>query len=203
MTNAVITWIETELGTLKTEAVTIEPAVIAWAKKFLSDMKPVVIQAANDAVLAAVAIPGGGSAKFTAAVETAGADLLSQGVPIADNVLKAAVQIAYNALPDDVKASSAAQAVDAAANAAVDNAAAKVAVKQRSFRLLLALSLLLTQSCPDTPASSCPPPVWPDACTTTMWLISTPHPGCVAAWKDRYARQQCLLGRKTTAGNDA
>lgn len=125
MTNVVITWIEEELGTIKTDAIAIEPAIIQWAKNFLSDMKPVIVKAANDAVIALVSVPGTGAVKFTAAVAAAGADLLAQGVPIADNDLKAAVQIAYNALPDSVKASSAAQVVESTANAAIDNEAAK------------------------------------------------------------------------------
>jgi len=28
---------------------------------------------------------------------------------------------------------------------------------------------------------------------TVNWLINTPHPPEVSAWKDKYARQKCLL----------
>lgn len=129
MTNAVLTYIEKELGILKTDVITIEPAVIAWAKNFLSDIKPVVVKAANDAVLAFVTVPGTGAEKFAGAVAAAAVDLATQGIPIAENDLKAAVQIAYNALPDAVKATSAAQAVQGAADTAIDTAGASVAAK--------------------------------------------------------------------------
>jgi hypothetical protein len=126
MTNAVITWIEKEFGGLKTEVVAIEPQILAWAKNFLASITPVIEKAATDAVLAAVTVPGTGSVKAAAALATATADLASQGVPIVENDLKAAIQIAYNALPASVTSNSAAVAVDAAANAEVDALAAKV-----------------------------------------------------------------------------
>lgn len=121
-----VTWLEKELGIIKGDIIAIEPSIIAWAHNFLKDVTPVLIKAANDAVLAAVTIPGGGAIKFAAAVATATADLIAQGVPVVDKDLKAAVQIAYKALPDDVKATSAAQAVTDAANAAVDKGAAAI-----------------------------------------------------------------------------
>lgn len=126
MTNAVITWLEKEAGILKTEVVAIEPSVLAWAKAFLADITPVLKQAATDAVLAAVATPGTGEIKFAAAVATATADLASKGIPVVDNDLKAAIQIAYKALPASVTNNAAAQAVVNAANSEVDAVAAKV-----------------------------------------------------------------------------
>lgn len=129
MTNAIIAWIEKEAGIIKTDAIAIEPAVIAWAKNFLTDIKPVVVKAANDAVLAAVTIPGDGSVKFAGAVAVALADLATQGIPIAENDLKAAVQIAYNALPDDVKATSAATTVQGAIDTAIDTGGAHLAAQ--------------------------------------------------------------------------
>lgn len=125
MTNAVITWIEKEAGILKTEAVAIEPAILAWAKSFLADVTPVLKQAATDAVLAAVTAPGDGNAKFAFAVAAATKDLVTQGVPVVDNDVKAAVQIAYKALPQGVQNNAAAQAVDAAVNKEIDTVAAK------------------------------------------------------------------------------
>lgn len=130
MTNAVITWIETKLGTLKTEVVSIEPSVLAWAKAFLSDITPVLKQAATDAVLAAATQPGTGQEKFAIAVATATKDLVTQGVPVVDNDVKAAVQIAYKALPQAVQSNSAAQAVEGAVDSQIDAAAAKVEATQ-------------------------------------------------------------------------
>lgn len=100
MSNAVVSWVEKELGIIKADAEAVGPSILAWAHNFLADISPVVIAAANDAVLAAVTVPGGGTVKFTAAVAAAGVDLVAKGIPIAENDLKAAVQIAYNALPD-------------------------------------------------------------------------------------------------------
>lgn len=66
--------------------------------------------------------------------------------------------------------------------------------RRRSWKLLTALSLLLTLTCCDTPATikGCPEPLWPDLCTAE-WLAATPHPSCVSRWKDHYDRQQNLL----------
>lgn len=129
MTNAVITYIEKELGILKTDIITIEPEVLAWAKNFLSTITPVIKQAAEDAVLAAVSVPGTGSVKAAAALATALADLASKGVPVVEADLKAAVQIGYNALPASVTGNAAAVAVEGAANTVIDNLGAKVAAE--------------------------------------------------------------------------
>lgn len=126
MTSAVITYIEKELGILKTDVIAIEPVVIAWAKAFLADITPVIKQAADDAVLAAISVPGPGSVKAAAALAAATADLASKGIPIAESDLKAAIQIAYKALPVAVQSDSAAQAVESAAEGEVDAVAAKV-----------------------------------------------------------------------------
>ena len=120
MTNAVLTWIEKETGLLKTEVATISPEILAWAKNFLSTITPVIKQAAEDAVLAAVTVPGTGAVKAAAALATATADLASKGVPVVENDLKAAIQIAYNALPASVTGSAAATAVVNAADTEVD-----------------------------------------------------------------------------------
>lgn len=126
MTNVIVTWIDKELGILKTDAVTIEPKILAWAKNFLSTITPVIEKAATDAVLAAVTIPGTGTIKAAAALATATADLATQGVPVIENDLKAAIQIAYNALPASITSNPAAVAVDSAANDEVSALAAKV-----------------------------------------------------------------------------
>lgn len=120
MTNTVITWIEKELGIIKTEIVSIEPEILAWAKNFLSSITPVIKQAATDAVLAAVTFPGTGAMKAAAALAAATADLTSKGIPIVENDLKAAIQIAYQALLVSITGNTAAQAVVNAANAEVD-----------------------------------------------------------------------------------
>lgn len=127
MSNAVITWFKKELGLLHTEVVAIEPEVIAWAKNFLSTIMPVIRQAASDAVLAAVSVPGTGSMRAAAALATATADLAKQGIPVVENDLKAAIQIAYNNLPKTVASDPAAQAVQSAANAEVDKLGAEAA----------------------------------------------------------------------------
>lgn len=121
-----LTWVEKETGILKTDVVAIAPQILAWAKNFLATITPVIEKAASDAVLTAVTIPGTGAIKFAAALAAATADLTTQGVPIAENDLKAAIQIAYNALPASVTGNAAAQAVDAAANNEVSALAAKV-----------------------------------------------------------------------------
>lgn len=126
MANAVITWIEKEAGILKTNVVAIEPEILEWAKNFLSSVTPVIKQAATDAVLAAVSIPGTGEVKAVAALAAATADLTSKGVPVVENDLKAAIQIAYNALPASVTSNTAAQAVLNAADTEVATVAAKV-----------------------------------------------------------------------------
>lgn len=126
MTNAVITWVEKEFGILKTDVIEIEPEIIAWAKNFLVTVTPVIKQAAEDAVLAAVSFPGTGMEKAAAAFTAATADLTSKGIPIIENDLKAAIQIAYNALPSAVTANAAAQAVAGAADAEVDKLGAEV-----------------------------------------------------------------------------
>lgn len=127
MTNTVIVWVEKELGILKDDAEAVVPSVIAWAHNFLADITPVMIQAANDAVVALVTAPGSGAVKFAAAVEAAGADLATKGIPIAVNDLKALVQIAYNALPSDAKDASAGAAVTTAVDTAIDAAGATAA----------------------------------------------------------------------------
>ena len=99
---------------------------MAWAKNFLSTITPAIKQAAEDAVLAAVSVPGTGTVKAAAAFATATADLASKGIPIVENDLKAAIQIAYNALPASVTGNTAATAVVGAADNLVDSLGAKV-----------------------------------------------------------------------------
>jgi hypothetical protein len=129
MTSVAITWIEKELGILKTEVTTIEPEILAWAKNFLSTITPVIRQAAEDAVLAAVSVPGTGEVKAAAALATGLADLANQGIPVIETDMKAAIQIAYRALPTSVTSSTAAQAVVDAANKEVDSVGATVAAE--------------------------------------------------------------------------
>ncbi len=120
MTNVAIAWVEKELGILKTDVVAISPEILTWAQNFLSTITPVIKQAAEDAVLAAVTVPGTGTVKAAAALATATADLAGKGIPIVENDLKAAIQIAYNALPTAVTGNTAAQAVVNAADTEVD-----------------------------------------------------------------------------------
>lgn len=126
MTNAVLTWIEKEVGIIKTKVITIEPEIIAWATNFLSGITPIIKQAATDAVMAAVTVPGTGAVKAAAALASAAADLATKGIPVVEADLKAAIQIAYNALPASVTGNTAAQAVESAATGEVDTLAAKV-----------------------------------------------------------------------------
>lgn len=126
MTNTVIAWIDKELGIIKTDVSELNPEIIAWAKNLLSSVTPVIKQAAEDAVLAAVTVPGNGAIKAAAALAAATADLLSKGVPIAENDLKAFIQIAYKSLPASVTENTAAQAVLDAANNEVSAVAVKV-----------------------------------------------------------------------------
>lgn len=116
MTNIVITWIDKELGIIKTEESVIAPEILAWAKNFLSTITPAIKQAAEDAVISAVTVPGTGAVKAAAAFGTAVADLSSKGIPIIENDLKAAIQIAYNALPAAVTENTAATDVVTAAS---------------------------------------------------------------------------------------
>lgn len=129
MTNAVITWIEKETGILKTDVIAIAPEILAWAKNFLITITPVIKQAAEDAVIAAVSVPGTGAVKAAAALASATADLAGQGIPVVENDLKAAIQIAYNALPASVTSNTAATDVVNAADNAVDSLGAKVATE--------------------------------------------------------------------------
>ena len=122
MTNAIVAWLEKELDG-------IEPEVLAWAKNFLSGITPVIKQAATDAVLAAVTVPGTGAVKAAAALATATTELASKGIPVVENDLKAAIQIAYNSLPTSVTGNAAAQAVVNAADTEVDAVGAKVAAE--------------------------------------------------------------------------
>lgn len=121
-----ITWIETETGIMKADVIAIEPAVIAWAKNFLSVITPVIRQAATDGVLAAVSVPGSGEIKFAAAVAAAAADLATKGIPVVESQLKAAVQIAYDGLPEEVTHNVAAAVVVSAANSEIDTVGAKI-----------------------------------------------------------------------------
>jgi hypothetical protein len=122
MTNPVVAWLEKGLAGS-------EPEVLAWAKNFLTGITPIIKQAATDAVLAAVTVPGTGSVKAAAALATATADLASKGIPVVENDLKAAIQIAYNALPASVTGNTAAQAVLSAADTEVTSVAAEVSAK--------------------------------------------------------------------------
>ena len=124
--SSVWTWVHDKLGTITAGAKALEPEIVAWASNFLSSITPVIKQAATDAVLTAVTVPGSGSVKAAAAFAAASADLISKGIPVADADLKAAIQIAYNALPASITGNSAAVAVQTAADSAVDSVAAKV-----------------------------------------------------------------------------
>lgn len=126
MTLSAITWFEKELGIIKTEVVALEPEILAWAKNFLSTITPVIKQAAEDAVMTAVSVPGGGTVKAAAALAAATADLISKGVPVVENDLKAAIQIAYNNLPASVVDDAAATAVVSAADAEIDKVGAAI-----------------------------------------------------------------------------
>lgn len=123
----ILTWIKKELGIVSTTLKAIEPEVLAWATNFLSGITPVIKEAATDAVLAAVTVPGSGAVKAAAALATATADLLSKGVPVVEANLKAAIQIAYNALPASITGNSAAAAVETAVTNEVTTLAAVVA----------------------------------------------------------------------------
>ena len=120
------TWFHNLLGEITTEAKVIEPEILAWAQNFLASVTPIIKQAATDAVLAAVTVPGSGAVKAAAALATATADLASKGIPVVENDLKAAIQIAYNALPASVTGNVAASAVATAATNEVAAVAAKV-----------------------------------------------------------------------------
>lgn len=123
----ILTWIKKELGIVSTTLKAVEPSVLAWATNFLSGITPVIKEAATDGVLAAVAVPGDGAVKAAAALAAASADLLSKGVPIVEADLKAAIQIAYNALPASLTGSSAAAAIETAATNEVTTLATSVA----------------------------------------------------------------------------
>lgn len=119
-------WFHSLLGTVETKVQTIEPEIIAWAKNFLSTITPVIKEAATDAVLAAVSVPGSGTVKAAAALASAAADLATKGIPVVENDLKAAIQIAYAALPASITGNAAAAAVETAATNEVSVLAAKV-----------------------------------------------------------------------------
>jgi hypothetical protein len=119
------TWVHNKLGTITAGAKALEPEIVAWASNFLSSITPVIKEAATDAVLAAVSVPGSGTVKAAAAFAAASADLLTKGIPVADADLKAAIQIAYNALPASITGNTAAAAVVTAADNVLDSAAAK------------------------------------------------------------------------------
>jgi hypothetical protein len=124
--STVWTWVHDKIGTITAGAKALEPEIVAWASNFLSAITPVIKQAATDAVLAAITVPGTGEVKAAAALAAATADLASKGVPIVENDLKAAIQIAYNALPASMTGNTAAAAVVTAADNAVDSAGAKL-----------------------------------------------------------------------------
>lgn len=126
MFEEVLVWIHKEMGDIESNAETIEPEILAWAKNFLTSITPVIKEAATDAVLAVVTVPGTGIEKAAAALASATADLASKGVPIVENDLKAAIQIAYNALPAAITTNTAAQAVVTAADSEVTAVADKV-----------------------------------------------------------------------------
>jgi len=133
MTFSVTAWAKNEIAALENKvAPTLkaeEAAMLAWVHNFLADMTPVIKQAADDAVIAAVSMPGSGEAKAAAAFATASAVLISKGIPIADADLKTAIQISYKALPATLASAPAAQAVVNAADAEVDAVAAKAETK--------------------------------------------------------------------------
>lgn len=118
--NTAWAWVCKESGIVKTKVVAIEPEALDWAHNFIASISPVLRQAASDAVLAAVAVPGTGAVKFAAAVAAASADVAKQGIPVVENDVKAAVQIAYHGLPSDAADSAAGEAVQGAVNAEVD-----------------------------------------------------------------------------------
>lgn len=72
-----------------------EQALVTWAHNLLVQITPVIKQAAEDAVSAAVSVPGNDEVKAAAALTTAIADLTSKGVPIVTNAIKGAIEIAF------------------------------------------------------------------------------------------------------------
>jgi hypothetical protein len=126
MTNVISTWWHKLLGQVEATEAVVEPEIEAWAKNFLSGITPVIKEAATDAVLAAVSVPGSGAVKAAAALASATGVLVAKGVPIVENDLKAAIQIAYQALPSTVTNNTAAAAVETSAENEVTALAAKV-----------------------------------------------------------------------------
>lgn len=126
MTNIIVTWYHELLGQVETTVKTVEPEILAWAQNFLAGITPVIKEAATDAVLAAVSVPGSGGVKAAAALASATAVLVAKGIPIVENDLKAAIQIAYQALPATVTSNTAAAAVETSAENEVDAVAAKI-----------------------------------------------------------------------------
>lgn len=84
--------VEDEASTIFT---TDEKALVAWAHNLLVQITPVVKQAAEDAVNAALAVPGNGEIKAAAALAVAIADLTAKGEPIVVNAIKGAIEIAF------------------------------------------------------------------------------------------------------------
>lgn len=123
----VLAWVKKETGLVETKVVAVEPEAIAWVESFLKSITPAVRQAATDAVIAAVSVPGTGTVKAVAALGIAAKDLVEQGLPVVETDLKAAIQIAYHALPSSLASNAAVAAVVGAANSVVDKAAADVA----------------------------------------------------------------------------
>lgn len=96
-------WVKDELGLAKDEIKAIAPGVLAWAKTFLIGITPIIQKAATDGAIAAMATPGSGADRAAAALAIAEKDLLAQGVPYTANALKAAVEVGYQSLSDEIK----------------------------------------------------------------------------------------------------
>lgn len=82
-------------GTIKEEFTQDEQALVAWAHNLLVQITPAVKQAAEDAVQAAISVPGNGEVKAAAALAAAIADLTAKGIPIVINAIKGAIEIAF------------------------------------------------------------------------------------------------------------
>lgn len=71
-----------------------EKALIDWAHNLLIQITPAVKAAASAAVIAAETVPGGAEAKAAAAFTAASATLVAQGLPVIENAIKGAIEIA-------------------------------------------------------------------------------------------------------------
>lgn len=72
-----------------------EQALAIWAHNLLVQITPIVKQAAEDGVAAAIAVPGNGEVRAAAALATAIEILTSKGIPIVVNAIKGAIEIVF------------------------------------------------------------------------------------------------------------